>query len=193
MDLSIAPAAFGAGISVHRRTPPHTLSRMGMGGRGTLVAAAAAALVVLLGLFQWLAPFGGNAERGEAPYLAVEGGGFVFNYRIAEVTYGLVARVDRTIPAGTRIVAAFEDPAGGAPLVTEQVARPGLAKLVLHSPPVAGVVAGRPYGVTVRLVDPADGAEIGRLETSFTSTVDQSLMPAAPLTVGPGYQRPATP
>lgn len=169
------------------------LPRMGAAGRTAALVAVAAAFVVLLGLVQWLAPFGGNGERGEAPYLAVEGGGFVFNYRIAEVTYGLVARVDRTIPAGTRIVTAFENPAGGAPLVTEQIARAGLAKLMLHSPPVAGVVAGRPYGVTVRLVDPADGAEIGRLETSFTSNVDQSLMPSAPLTVGPGYQRPAAP
>lgn len=193
MDLAITSAGLGAGTSVRPRTAPRVLARMGMGGWGTVGAAAAAALVVLLGLFQWLAPFGGDAGRGDAPYLAVAGGGFVFNYRIAEVTYGLVARVDRTIPAGTRIVTAFENPAGGAPLVTEQVARAGLAKLILHSPPVTGVVAGRPYGVTVRLVDPADGAEIGRLETSFTSNVDQSLMPSAPLTVGPGYQRPAAP
>lgn len=157
------------------------------GGRKAWVWAAAL-LLLLAGSGLLLSPMW-RQDRADRPMLAVEGGGFVFNYRIAEATYGLVARVEQTIPAGTRILTAFENPAGGAPIEQEQIAREGLTKLVLKSPPVEGVVAGRPYAVTVRLVSPA-GEEIGRLETSFTSNIDQSVLPKAPLTEGPGYQVP---
>lgn len=153
--------------------------------RGLLLGLAAA-LVVAGGVLLF-APL---AQHGDdAPMLTLEGGGFVFNYRIAEATYGLVARVERTIPAGTRIVTAFDDPAGGPAIVEEQVARPGMMKLVLKSPPVEGVVAGKPYAVRVQMLTP-EGEEIGRLETSFTSNIDQSVLPKAPLTDGPGYQQP---
>lgn len=156
------------------------------GGQLGLLLGLAAALVIGGGALL-LAP---ALQRGpDAPALSLEGGGFVFNYRIAEATYGLVARVDRTIPAGTRIITTFDDPAGGAPIVEEQVARAGMTKLVLKSPPVTGVEAGKPYAVTVRLVSP-EGSEIGRLDTHFTSNVDQSVLPGAPLTVGPGYHLP---
>lgn len=158
-------------------------------GRKTLLLGAAVVLL-LAGSALLLSPMR-HQDRADRPMLAVEGGGFVFNYRIAEATYGLVARVEQTIPAGTRIVTAFENPAGGPPIEQEQVAREGMTKLVLKSPPVEGVVAGRPYAVTVRLVAPA-GEEIGRLETSFTSNIDQSVLPKAPLTEGPGYQVPAS-
>lgn len=158
------------------------------GGAGRKVWLGVAAALLLAGGILLVAPLT-HRDGGDGPMLSVEGGGFVFNYRIAEATYGLVARVEREIPAGTRILAAFEDPAGGAPIVEEQVARAGMTKLVLKSPPVEGVVAGRPYAVTVRMLSP-EGAEIGRLETSFTSNIDQSVMPRAPLTEGPGYQAP---
>lgn len=170
---------FGAALST---TPTGRRS----GTSRALFLGLAAALVVAGGVLL-LAPL---AQRGgDGPMLTLEGGGFVFNYRIAEATYGLVARVERTIPAGTRIVTAFDDPAGGPPIVEEQVARVGMTKLVLKSPPVEGVVAGKPYAVTVRMLSP-EGQEIGRLETSFTSNIDQSVMPKAPLTTGPGYQPP---
>lgn len=80
-------------------------------------------------------------------------------------------------------------PAGGPPIVAERVARIGLTKLVLTSPPVDGVVAGKPSAVTVRMLTP-EGEEIGRRETSFTSNIDQSVMPKAPLTTGPSTSRP---
>ncbi len=155
------------------------------GGRKLGLAAA----LVLAGGALLLSPLA-QRDGGDGPMLALEGGGFVFNYRIAEATYGLVARVERDIPAGTRIVTSFENPAGGEPIVEEQVARAGMTKLVLKSPPVEGVVAGRPYAVTVRMLAP-DGAEIGRFDTSFTSNIDQSVLPRAPLTTGPGYQTPS--
>ena len=178
MTTLTATAPFGAAMAAPSRRP---------GLQRGMLLGLAAALVVAGGvlLFSPLAQRGGD----DAPMLALEGGGFVFNYRIAEATYGLVARVDRAIPAGTRIIASFDDPAGGPPIVEEQVARAGMMKLVLKSPPVEGVVAGKPYGVTVRMLTP-EGEEIGRLVTSFTSNIDQSVMPKAPLTTGPGYQTP---
>jgi hypothetical protein len=176
MTTVISPALPG----LHRMAAPG-------GGRKTWVWAAAL-LLLLAGGGLLLSPMW-QRDGADRPVLAVEGGGFVFNYRIAEATYGLVARVEQPIPAGTRILTAFENPTGGAPIEQEQIAREGLTKLVLKSPPVGGVVAGRPYAVTVRLVSPA-GEEIGKLETSFTSNIDQSVMPKAPLTFGPGYQKP---
>lgn len=164
----------------------HTMAAPGTVRKSWLIAAAVAALLAGGALLLSPAWQGDDTDR---PFLAMEGGGFVFNYRIAEATYGLVARVERTIPAGTRILTTFENPAGGAPIEQEQTAREGLSKLVLKSPPVEGVVAGRPYAVQVRLLSPA-GEEIGRMETTFTSNIDQSVMPKAPLTEGPGYQVP---
>ena len=38
-------------------------------------------------------------ESGD--YLAVSGGGFLFNYRLAEATYSIVLRPLRTIPEGS--------------------------------------------------------------------------------------------
>ena len=161
------------------------------GGRRRAPLLVGAAIVVLLGGGALLLAPAWQGGGADGPALAVEGGGFVFNYRIAEASYGLVARVERPIPAGTRILTSFENPAGGAPISEEQVARDGMTKLILKSPPVEGVVAGRPYAVTVRLLTPA-GEEIGRLDTSFTSNVDQSVLPKGPLTRGPGYH-PASP
>lgn len=172
-------------------SPGLSSARLALPSGRALAVAAAAALALLVGIGLWLSPLGGRG--GDGPPLSLEGGGFVFNYRIAEVTYGLVARLEREVPAGTRVVASFENPAGGPPLVVEQTTRPGLAKLMLRSPPVAGVVKDRPYQVVVRLLDPASGEELGRLETSMRSNVDQSVMPERPLTIGPGYQRPAVP
>lgn len=177
MTTLTATAPLGVAMTAPTRRP---------GKQRGLFLGLAAALVVAGGVLL-IAPL--TQRGGDGPMLTLEGGGFVFNYRIAEATYGLVARVDRAIPAGTRIIATFEDPAGGPPIVEEQVARAGMMKLVLKSPPVEGVVAGKPYPVTVRMLTP-EGEEIGRLETSFTSNIDQSVMPKAPLTTGPGYQTP---
>ena len=47
---------------------------------------------------------------------------------------------------------------------------------------------GRPYKVTVAVVGP-DGSALQSLETEVTSNVDQSILPAKALVVGPGYDR----
>lgn len=129
----------------------------------------------------------------KAPALALEGGGFLFNYRIAEVSYGLVAQAKPPVPDGTLIEAHFADPAGGPPLVVTNTAHGELSKIVVRSPAVHGVKAGVPYDVTVHLIDPRTKEAFATLETSFKSDLDDTVMPTRPLTVGPGYQRPPEP
>jgi len=126
-----------------------------------------------------------------APYLAVEGGGFVFNYRIAEVRYGIVVKPVRALPEGATIEARFENPSGGAPLVVSRKPRPSDRRVHLESGPVAGVVKDEPYAVAVVLKDAA-GTPLQTIEKEFRSNIDGALMPERPLTVGPGYQRNVT-
>lgn len=126
----------------------------------------------------------------EGDYVAVTGGGFIFNYRIAEAYYGLVAEPKRAVPAGTEFVAEFENPAGGEPLVVRRIPREGSRRISLNTPPLEGVVKDRDYRVVLSLMDPQTGAVIETHEKSFRSSLDQSVLPDAPLTVGPGYHRP---
>ena len=65
----------------------------------------AAYLAIVLGL---------TACSGGPPTVKIVGGGFIFNYRIAEAFYGVVAETGGDIPEGAILDAEFEDPAGGA-------------------------------------------------------------------------------
>jgi hypothetical protein len=130
---------------------------------------------------------GCSQQDPNAPYVEIAGGGFIFNYRIGEAHYGLVLRPKRPLPKGAVVEAVLENPAGGEPFRLTQTVRGGAPRLVFDSPPVQGVVKDRPYRVTVRVLD--DGAELQRVETAFTSTLDQTVLPDRPLTVGPGYTR----
>jgi hypothetical protein len=126
---------------------------------------------------------------GDEPYLEFVGGGFIFNYRLAEADYGFVARMRRPIAPGTIIEASFEDPEGGEPLVVTQVARRGGLQYLFRSPPVRGVEAHRDYRVELRLIDPADGSVVATYTRSYRSDVAQSMLPDSPPVTGPGYQR----
>ena len=134
----------------------------------------------------WLAACGGDDPA--APYVEFLGGGFIFNYRLAEADYGFVVKPVRPLPAGSVLEALFEDPAGGPPLRVRQTARSGMLQYSFRSPPVTGVVAGRPYRVELRLLEAATGSELARYERSFRADVGQEALPAAPPVVGPGYQ-----
>ncbi len=125
----------------------------------------------------------------EQPYLQFIGGGFIFNYRLAEAKYGFVAKVLREPPANTILQASFENPAGGPPLLVEKKARPGFFQYSFETPPLQGVKAERDYRVELSLLDPADRHQLASYGKTFRSTLDQSVLPEQPLTVGPGYQR----
>ena len=124
----------------------------------------------------------------DGPYLEFLGGGFVFNYRLAEAEYGFVVKRLRRIPDGTLLEAVLEDPGGGEPFVVRETAAWDRLEYVFRSPPVRGVQAGRDYRVQVRLLDPADRRVIATYARTFRSDVDQSVLPERAPVVGPGHQ-----
>lgn len=127
------------------------------------------------------------------PYLVFRGGGFIFNYRIAEVFYGFNVRIVRPVPVGSIIEAEFENPGGGAPILVSKRVGTLTTRYSLRTPPVTGVVAGKPYRVVVRLLDRDSGTAFATYEREYVSNIGDDVMPAAPLTVGPGYHRPKVP
>jgi hypothetical protein len=124
-------------------------------------------------------------EDASKPPLALAGGGFIFNYRIAEVFYGVSLKPQRRLAVGAVLEGEFENPAGGPNLIVRETL--GAPKLLyaLQTPPLKGVKAGKPYQVKVRLIE--GGKITGRVERTFTSDLDQEMLPEMPLTVGPGY------
>jgi hypothetical protein len=155
--------------------------------RLTLPRLVGAALAVLLVLFAigWAT----REDPATKPYLKVLGGGFMFNYRIAEVYYGFTAVVQRPLETGSIIEASFEDPAGGADHVVRQRVGTDSVRYTLRSPPLKGVEAGRPYQVAIRVLDREEKVTIWSDNLRFSSQISDAVVPDEPLTVGPGYAR----
>ncbi|MDX1434607.1 MAG: hypothetical protein R3286_19350 [Gammaproteobacteria bacterium] len=130
-----------------------------------------------------------TADDETKPYVEFLGGGFVFNYRLAEADYGFVVKRVRRIPDGTLLEARFENPAGGEPLLVTQPARWGRLEYVFRSPPVSGVEAGRDYRVELRLVESASGRVLARYARTYRADVGEDVLPPRPPVTGPGYQR----
>ena len=149
-----------------------------------LIGAAVAAIAVLFAV-GWVT----RDDPAEKPYLHIAGGGFLFNYRIAEVSYGFTAMVVKPLPTGTIIDAAFEDPAGGAPLTVRRRVGPETARYGFQSPPVRKVVAGRPYRIVVTVIEREERQTLWRHEFSIASQISDGVMPERPLTIGPGYAK----
>ena len=128
-------------------------------------------------------------QRQAESMLEVTGHLFVFNYRVSSATYLLTMRKTAPIPDGSMLIAEFENPQGGAPLVLNQKVFPIDDKIALQSENLHCVRKDRPYSVTVKLVD-KDGKVLQELKTQFKSDVDQSVMlPSKPLVVGDGYEK----
>jgi hypothetical protein len=119
-------------------------------------------------------------------YMEVVGGGFLFNYRIAEATAGLVVMPTRELPEGASVEVTFENPAGGPPFIMKKDASKRKMQLDFTTPPLFGIVADKNYVVNIRLLA-ANGSEIERIDKNFHSQLNQSVLPPKPLTVGPGY------
>lgn len=149
------------------------------------LVAGALALLVVLGAVGWAT----REDPATKPYLRLLGGGFMFNYRVADVYYGFTAVVQRPLPTGSIIEAAFEDPAGGAAHVVRQRVGTDTERYSLRSPPVRGVEAGKPYHVAIRVLDREEKTTIWSGEVAFTSQISDTVVPDKPLTVGPGYAR----
>ena len=121
------------------------------------------------------------------PYLKIVGGGFIFNYRVADAFYGFIATPLRSLPEGSRLVAQFEDPAGGPPFIEQQDVGAKTLRYSFRSPPLQSIKAGQAYHVELRLIAAEDGALLETLTRSYTSQIGQEINPDKPLTVGPGY------
>ena len=59
--------------------------------------------------------------------------------------------------------------------------------MTLESPPLTCVVKDKPYAVSIR-IEGADGTLLQTIETTMTSSRDQSILPDRPLVVGPVYE-----
>ncbi|KPF41962.1 hypothetical protein [Rhizobium sp. AAP43] len=118
--------------------------------------------------------------------LKLSGKVFIFNYRIAQATYVLTLARNGPLPDPSYVEARYENPAGGAALITRSQIFPFWDKISLESPPVHCVVKGRPYAVSIRVTD-GQNVTLQEIETTLTSTLDQSLLPGKPLVIGPVY------
>ncbi len=126
-------------------------------------------------------------ETGPDP-LELTGKMFVFNYRLAYATYMITLTKTEQVADGSTVTATFEDPSGGPPLTLDRKLFPKLDKVVLESPDVTCVKKQKPYAVTIEVKGP-DGAILQTLKTTVISNLDQDIMPAEALVVGPAYDK----
>lgn len=148
----------------------------GVVGAGILLAAVLFAI-------GWLT----REDPANKPYLKISGSGFLFNYRVADVTYGFTAVVIKPLPVGSTIEAGFEDPSGGGDHVVRKRVGTDTARYSFQSPPVRGVEAGRPYRVSVRIIDRQGDEVLWVHSFDVRSQISDKIVPEKPLTVGPGY------
>ncbi|MBN7761331.1 hypothetical protein JYP52_09290 [Nitratireductor aquibiodomus] len=146
---------------------------------------AALALCAVLFAVGWFT----REDPADAPYLKILGGGFMFNYREAEIFYGFTAQVVRPLASGSIIEARFDDPAGGAPLVVSERVSTMTDRYALRTPPVRGVEAKKAYRVDIRVYDRTKTTLLWQEEHSYASQIADTVVPEKPLTIGPGYHR----
>jgi hypothetical protein len=130
----------------------------------------------------------GCRDESRLSYLELSGRNFIFNPRVNSATYVVTLAVLKDIPQGSRITARFENPAGGAALVVEKKVFPDQPKIALESDNLTCVKAGRRYAFSVSLLD-GNGQELQKIDSSLESSLDQTVMPDAPLVVGPAYDK----
>lgn len=127
------------------------------------------------------------ASAAGEPLLVAQGGGFVFNYREARAHYGLAVKPQRAMPKDAVVEARFDNPAGGPPIVAVRRFDGTPRPIILETPSLTGIRKGVDYQVVVEVKTPA-GVVIGSFTKAYQSDLDQSVLPKAPLVIGPGYQ-----
>ena len=83
-----------------------------------------------------------------------------------------------------------KNPAGGEPLVVRERVSPMTNRYALESPPVRGVEAGKPYRVSIRVLDRLERDVLWTSTLDIKSQISDDVVPDEPLTIGPGYHRP---
>lgn len=143
--------------------------------------ALTAAVIALLAL-------SAGCQREESDYITVNGKIFIFNVRLARAFYMLTLNRLEAVPDDAVVRAEFENPAGGPVLVTEQKVFAKMTRIDLQSPDLTCVVAGKPYAIHV-VVKAPDGKVLQTLDTTLTSTLDQTVLPAHSLVLGAAYDK----
>ena len=153
-----------------------TIEKIGM----TMVAVAAIAFAA-----GWVT----RDDPSKKPPILIAGGGFIYNYRVSEVFYGFTAMVAKPVSNGSLLVAEFEDPGGGPPMVVETRVNARSNRYGMRSPRVEGVIAHKPYRVSIRLYDRTRTELLWSDEKIYSARISDDVVPDQPLTVGPGYQQ----
>jgi hypothetical protein len=133
------------------------------------------------------AALGACRDSGEGELFAISGKLFEFNYRLGIATYVITLNPLRPMGEGQVAVVRFQNPAGGDPLEVRQKIWPKLPHITLTSPPLTCVMKDRTYAVSIRIED-ANGELLQALDTTLTSSMDQSILPDEPLVTGPVYE-----
>jgi hypothetical protein len=126
-------------------------------------------------------------DETRSGYLDLTGRVFIFNPRIATATYVVSLGILKPLPEGARIEAVFDNPAGGEKIRVEHLARIVVGKVAIESPGLSCVQKGKRYAFDVILKD-SSGFVLQTLSSSIESSLDQSILPDAPLVVGPAYE-----
>jgi hypothetical protein len=142
---------------------------------------ALATISVLLAL-----ALSGGCQRDAEEYISVNGKVFIFNIRLARAFYMLTLNRLPAAPDDAVVVAEFENPAGGPPLVKQQKVFPKMTRIDLQSPDIDCVVTGKPYKIHIVLKN-AEGRELQTIDTTLTSTLDSTMLPEKPLFEAPLY------
>ena len=143
-------------------------------------------IVVCIALIGALA-LGACRDTGKDQLFAISGKLFEFNYRLAIATYVITLKPLRPMEEGQVAVVSFQNPAGGDPIIVNQKIWPKLPHITLTSPPLTCVVKDKPYAVSIA-IEGADGSVVQKLDTTITSSLDQSVLPDRPLVIGPKYE-----
>lgn len=127
-------------------------------------------------------------QREAEDYITIKGKVFIFNIRVARAFYMLTLNRLPATPDDAVVVAEFEDPAGGPPLIKEQKVFPKMTRIDLQSPDVNCVVTGKPYKIKITLRN-ADGEALQTIDTTLNSTLDETMLPEKALVLGAKYDR----
>ncbi|MGX8010617.1 hypothetical protein ACVDG8_017470 [Mesorhizobium sp. ORM8.1] len=130
---------------------------------------------------------GACRDTGKDQLFAISGKLFEFNYRLAIATYVITLKPLRPMADGQVAVVSFQNPAGGDPLIVNQKIWPKLPHITLTSPPLTCVVKDKPYSVSIRIQD-SSGTLLQSIDTTMTSSEDQTMLPDRPLVIGPNYE-----
>ncbi len=144
-------------------------------------------IVLFVSLFAFVSILIGCQREKSEDLFKLTGRIFVFNYRISEASYMVTIEQQSQIPDGLTIVTQFQDPTGGPKIEITRTAWPKLKRVSLASPPIRCVKAGIAYTVDIAVKN-AEGETVQQIATTVTSNIDQSVLAAKPLLVGPVYE-----